>query len=261
MLSANVLDNSAPQDVTRFQFCSGSQIITTKMTIQRTWSTPIVPRLGCMLGLTLPAGLKIEIKGKRVGDGSFAYNLGGNSLSEVVTELDDGSFATLWAFDAGLTAIIGNEISIYNNLAGSTVLTASQEFEIGECDTFQGILPAKGVRTNWSRDYTGIATINASVNQQPHTLPHREARQQGLSIIFDDTDTGSWYKLIGARIARKQTIMVLPRWRNPDGSINSQMLHQSAIFGYCSKFGSAKTLGDSTNICSVDLEISEYPPK
>jgi len=74
----------------------------------------------------------VTIKGKRSGDSNFPYLLGGNSQTSVVVQLDDGSRAIIWAFDAGLTPIIGYEIAMYPALS----VTSSELFEIGEARIF-----------------------------------------------------------------------------------------------------------------------------
>jgi len=109
----------------------------------------------------MPVGTVVTIKGKRSGDSNFPYLMGGNGQMTQVVQLDDGSRGIIWAFDAGLTPIVGYEIAMYNT-AG---ITASQLLEIGEARIFQGYQPMRGIQEKWTPSFDNILAPQTTVNR------------------------------------------------------------------------------------------------
>jgi len=255
-----VLDNSAPSDVTRFTWSATSTAV---VTLQALWSTPIVPRCGVFLGTTLPVGMVVTIKGKRSGDSNFPYLLGGNSQTSVVVQLDDGSRAIIWAFDAGLTPIVGYEIAMYPPSGG--VITASELFEIGEARIFQGYRPGRGIQEKWTPGFDNIQAPPTTVNRQKHTVNHRYNHTD--SIILGVADELSAYTSDNGDIslnrfahicAAHQTMLFIPV-AYVNGILNTQMLHNTAIYGDASKIERPQYV--TNHHYQLALQINEYPPQ
>lgn len=253
---AIVLDNSSPADITQIVVPSG----VTTFTLQALWSGAITPRCACLLGVTLPLGTIVTIKGKRApGESGFPYVLGGNSQTTSVIQLDDGSSAVIWAFDALLDQILGYEITFTNGMAGLT-----GTWNIGEARIFQGYRPGRGIQEKWSPGFDNIQNPAMTVNRQPHVVNHRYNHND--SVIFGvanekvawTSDNGDISLNRFAHIAAShQTLLAIPA-AYVNGVLNAQMLANTAIYGYASKVQRPQYV--TNHYYQMSMDFVEYPP-
>ncbi len=231
-----LLHDFEPAERVRLAFNdSGSQTTATTTAVTATRVGAFVPRVGCILGLRgVPAGLKLELRGRRPADGGFTYELGGNALTQRTVEFPDGTVGAWWVLDAGLDAIIGYELQVYNDVAGGTVLEAEAELEIGQIV----VAPALDVpiELGWSYSYrSGSAarrTLGAQVQRVART-PFRVTRLKPSVGSAAAAHGGGlpggedWQRLL-ARLSRVPFSAVVPR------IIDNDEVQRQAAFGFVS---------------------------
>jgi hypothetical protein len=127
-----MLHDRKPGEPVLLEWAAGEQTLTTTTVITATRSAAFVPRLAVLLGSNLPAGLRVELHGRRPEDAGYDYGLGGNSATQRLVRLWGGSVGAWWALSDGLDPITGYGLTLYNDADGSLALDASEEFELGQ---------------------------------------------------------------------------------------------------------------------------------
>lgn len=217
-----LLHDFEPAEQVRLAFAAGAQTIgtTTAITGQRVGA--LVPRVACILGLTVPIGLRVEIIGKRAADSSYTYDLGGNSQTQRVVEFADGTRGVWWLFDAGLDPIVGWQISLYNDVGGVVALDAEAQIEIGQIIvTAAADIPHE---LGWSYGYRSTSLRRRTLAAQLQHVSRTAYRQTRLKPVYDNEAAAhgaglagaeDWQRLL-ARFARRPFSVVVPRVLNTD---------------------------------------------
>jgi len=203
--------------------------------------------------------------GRRISDSGFVYNLGGNSQSQTVVTLADGSNAIIWVFDPALTAIAGIEITIVNNADGSTPLTASQVFALGEIGIFQGYQPPRGMQIKWMPGLDNLLAVPVSVNRQPHKVAHRYNRTLDLRFgidrganVFGNPPSDMSFDRFSYIAANRETLLAIPIWRDLTAALDTSMIHSTALFGYATKIGKPQHI--ENGLYDMAMSFAEFPP-
>ncbi len=216
-----LLHDNEPGEKVRFEWDdTDPQTTSTAVAIQALRVSAFVPRAGCLLGVTLPVGLKVEIRGRRAIDAGYTYELGGNALTQRVVEFDDGTRGLLWVFDDGLDAIVGYEVKLFNDVAGSLAIEPEQIFEIGQVRVGPGVsIPHE---LGWSARPTDPSifrrTLGAAV-QRVHRRGFRTAKLRPAWGRVDAARGGAlaggmdWQQLLGI-LARDPFCLVFARWQD-----------------------------------------------
>lgn len=153
--------------------------------------------------------------------------------------------------DVGLTAIIGYQLAIYNDVNGSTHFTASQYIYPGESDVFCG-LDFKIKDNQLNADYDGLPPELRTANQQPRIVPVRPYRTNDAVSIPVELSTAigtsssaypSYEQLMALSIAG-DSVALIPSWQDSSGNLDAWKLHQLAIFGVPRKLGRPQSVGD-----------------
>lgn len=238
------LSDGNPGVLTAFRWLStGSPAISDYVALRADWTGAITARGAWLLALSLegsafPKGVKFEVRGKRAGDFSYPYDLGGNSLTEVSHELRDGSIGVGWRFDEGLTPLVGIEIRIFNDLAGATWADADTYVRIGEADAAEGV--AACVAPGWGvdrRDQTEVQRTRGSQFHEVERVSFDEVEVSLAPATGDDAfrqglDTGSDYQRINALLTRARArAMVYVLTEDSNGAFSSEDLHATMWFG------------------------------
>lgn len=259
-----VLDNSSPASITVLNWSSAAQTTASACTLQASWQSPIVPGCLAFLGVSIPVGVPVTVKGRRPADVSFSYGLGGNSQSSVVQQLDDGSAAVIFAFDGFLDACVGYELTITNNVGGNTIIQPSQQLYIGESRIFQGFRPGRGIQEKWAPGFDNLMNPAISVNRQPHVVDHRYNHVD--SVLFGaDNEAAYWIQNNGqiscnrfAHIAATHaTLLAIPA-AYVNGVLQPNMLANSAIYGYADKIQRPQYM--TNHYYQMAMSFVEYPP-
>lgn len=240
---ASALFNGRPADATRVQWLSGAQTTASVVQIQATWSKAIVPGIVGLFGLNLlglasSAGLKFVFMGQRVGDTGFPYVLGGNTALVRSVTRSDGSTCAIGVCDAGLTPIIGLQMSIYNDQNGAANIAASQNIDLGDL----WVSPSfdADIEADWKLSFVDKMNSNVStrtsINWQPWTVPYPPARTLSASkknMQFSDAyvdGTNPCYQTMRTLAGNGQVSVQIPRW-GKSGAVDAASVHATAVFG------------------------------
>ena len=254
--STDALVDGSPGSVTRFTWASGAQTTSTTVTLTQVFTAQTVVRCLCLLGTTLPVGLKVEVKGKRAIDGGYTYDLGGNSLTQHIVEFPDGSRGAWWVFNEGLDAVTGIRVTLYNDVGGATSLSASDEFDIGELAPFQGIDVC--IRRTLQDTIVDPSRLRRSPNNQPNKLFRRPYRV--LRMDFAPRASVTDLRTLRYDLATTVSCAVIPIYLVAGTTtLDTDVLHETAMYG---------TMTDPISIVAVSdgrywegsMAFEEYPP-
>lgn len=252
------LYNGRTADQTACQWGGNTQNITNCINIQRTWTSgAIVPSVITLRGLTgVPVGAVVVVTGQRVGDSGFPYALGGNSATGVTIQFADGSIGVVIVCDAGLTAIQGYQVSIFNNVGGSIFITtaasATYVMLIGETLCYQGYIPPQNVQYDWAFGYDGLPVVRQSTNNQQWVLASRPWETLQITLCaanFSQTfgaigsPTAITYDTLSALLVTGVLCGCIVRTTDTTGALDLWAIHALSIFGIATLVGKPKPLG------------------
>lgn len=249
-----LLQNGAPAEATRVRWLSsGAPAIGQYVEIQALWPVAAPIRVLALLGLqylagadsplvysiaaALPAGVKIEVRGRRVGDPAYTYALGGNALTQRTLRLPNGSAAAWFVVDADNDPLIGVAFRIYNDVNGATWADSSTFVDIGE-----GVInPAVEVcgRPGWSVRLVDPTQKQRTLGSQVHKVArraYREARLQLSPATLAETrgeglSNGQDFETIENALSGAVPAVVVPHYLGESGTFDDLELHRTALFG------------------------------
>jgi hypothetical protein len=249
-----------PGERVRIQWPSGTQTTGATVGVQFTRSQSVVPVGGGLRGLRgIPAGTKVVVTGKRAADAGFAYALGGNSATARTVALPGGDVGITWAFDAGLDAIIGAQVLIYNDVNGSASIAAEASIEIGTPVVGGGIDFV--IQADWTLDgkdpSISSRTLGSQLNRvlrpgyrvltctPAYVKTEEEARGGGLS-------DGSDWQTVGAALRRDPYVLAIARVDSSDE------IQRTSIFGAVTRLPAVQHL-DGALYQPSQLVVEEIP--
>lgn len=254
--STDQLFDSQPGSVTRCTAVSGAQTTASVTKIQLTFTSATAIRILTMLGVTLPTGLKVTVAGKRTGDSGYPYALSGNALTQRLVTFADGSVGAWWVFPAANTALVGLEISLFNDVGGSSPLSASYEFDIGEIGAFQGL----DVRVK--RTLKDSLEDPSRLRRSPANQPNKFFRRPYRVLAADITPVASITALRSLRytLATTTTCAFIPQFVTPGTTtLDPDLLHETAMFGTMTAPLNFDTIADGL-YWQGSMQFQEYPP-
>lgn len=225
------LDDMAPAEAAMLTWPSGAQTTSTAITESATTVRQFVPRVGAMLGVSVQPGLRVEIRGRRAADDGYTYNLGGNSLTQRLVRMPDGSSGCIWIFDAGLDPIIGRQVTIYNDAGGVAVITAEQDVSIGEIVIAPAlqICQSLGQQEAWT-DPSIMRRSMASQVSRVRRSAYRTLRIQGAPMLGSAWVDGGWQDIQASLSASPYTLLV-------SHESDYEMAQRTSMFGVASGLG------------------------
>lgn len=204
------LSNSQPSEQTVISgVADSSPIIGEYIDIRADWAVPQGLGAVGILNLSCPAGTRIEVTGRRVGDGGYARDLGGNSDSR--TQLVEGRVQLIVVCTDPELDYIGVQIRIYNDAGGVTWADDNTDLLIGEivpCATTT--LCARPAR---SRGRSSRSTRDRASNGALHIYPHGEYRTESVSIIGTVAEAYKGALAGGVDFQRLQEMQDAPKYR------------------------------------------------
>lgn len=256
------LDNSQPSEQTVISGVSDNSPTTTDhLDITVDWAAPQGVGVVALLNLSCPAGVLVEVKGRRLGDGSYARDLGGNSETRTV-QIADGRVQAVIATTATETDYIGVRISIYNDANSVTWANEDTDLLIGEiCVYATTNLCAKPART---RGRSNRSQKERASNGALHVYPRGDYRTESLSIMgtIGDAYKGEldggvdFAKLQAMQDAYRYRAFVIPRGANDYGTgPDYDLIQQKAMF--CLVLWGQITEEEGRMRASVPLELEE----
>ena len=226
---AAALSDRSPASATRITWPTGTQTIATTCTVTAAFAEQPV-RCVALLGTNLPAGLKVELRGKRVGDSGYTYGLGAASLTQKLASRVEGGTGAVWVFPASNDALIGLEIRLYNDAGGSLALTASQAFDVGEIVISDG---AGVVITNdWTLGGKATSRLDRTLGSQiAHVQRTGYRTLEATPILGNDADArsggldnGSDWQALAASLRSNPFVLAIAR-TDATGNIQTTSLY------------------------------------
>jgi len=263
------LNSGIVSDATAVQWLSGVQSTASFIKLQCLWATPqpvrIIPLLD-MFGL--PAGTKIQVRGRRQSDSDFTYSLGGNSLTQRLFGFDDGSTGMVVIADAANDPLVGYEARIFNDVNGATALTAGQYIYPGEIDALQGWETVAGIKREFDQKFENGPAETRSTNNQPKMLPARKNRVEPITLsnVNFATAYGSSggtvvsYNKLANLLSDGDVCCVIRQWQDSAGALDPYMLHQMFVYGVARDVEPPQKDG-SNNRYVMSLKCAESPPR
>jgi hypothetical protein len=231
------LHNRNPGDKTRVLLPGAATI-----TITATRDTPIVPRVGALLGLVgVPAGTRASIAGKAV-DGSV-IDLGGNSATQRTAMLPDGSISIWWVFDDGLPACVGYALTLYSDGALGTAIPGGAVLDIGEINIATAVcLPHE---PGWTQTRQNTATVARTLGGAVARVSRPHWRKMSIRPAWADhayargaaLAGGLSYESLLARLAGDPFVMLIEA---PD--LGADLIQSSGLFGVVTNMPSIQSL-------------------
>lgn len=227
----------------------GAPAIAHTVSITLTWAIATQVRVVAVLGLkNVPAGVKVEIYGKRPADAGTTYDFTGGNAGTVV-QLVDGSFAAWFVLPAAVEPVQKVEFRFYNDLAGATWATAATLVDAGELVAMPAVdIPHESDWNDEPVDPTDSATLTNSA--QPTSV-----RRQAYRRINATLTAGSAAEVRGAALANgmdwervraallgDQRCCCIPRWATTAGAVDVAALHRTALYG-TGRIGAIEHLG------------------
>lgn len=234
--SAPCLHNRDTSSPAIFTWPTGAQTLGTTVTIVATRAAGFAPRAAMMVGLSLPVGTKITVEG-RAAAGHGVLALGGNSTTQRTALMPDGTVGIMWVFDAGLAAIDGYTITIYNDVNLAVLIPAGSIQSIKEANVCPAVyMPhTRGWLSGRNDPYTKIVRRrggNVSVESLPSWRYVSMRIHHGNLAAFRQSglDNGLDYEKVLAILAKDRFVLVFDDTSTPD------LIQRSGLFGLCLKW-------------------------
>lgn len=246
------LHNRIPRERTRVRYTAGATTAS-KLVITATRPTPFSPRAGAMLSLVgVPVGTKVEIVGVAAAGGGL-FDIGGNSKSQRVGYLPDGSTGIVWDFNAGLVATVGYSLAIFNDVNGAAAFAADTLFEIGEIVVAPAVtLPHE---MGWGQGRVDPSKVDRTAGGSIARVRRPNWRKMTVRPLFGDEDqarsgaleNGLSYERLLSILADDPFVLVI---EEPDRG--AALIQSSALFGIVTK------LPDLNSVSGPYFQFQEF---
>ena len=243
------LADGRPDTITALRWLSGTQNTASVLRLRGDWSAAFTPGIVGLSNISLPAGTRIGVAFRRASDpaGTYPYMPAMHNSSQRIVEGPRGE-RTAWLLPkVGAQPVVGIEIQIYNDVNGSPGIVASSQCWIGEAVVCPVIDFCPAARP--SIEDIDPTTLKPSIPGIPFRRLNFAIRTDEQSRYF-----GDYARLIG-KIDRGQSAVYVMRWQNPDGSLDADMLHATAMIGHVTKLPSKQHEARdifSSGACVVD---------
>lgn len=247
----DALNDGKPSRSARLHWLTSAPALASCVTLTATWPVATSIRVIALLGLSVPAGTKIEIRGKRVGDAGPTFALGGNALTQRTVALPSGSVCAWFVVDAANPPLVGLEIRIFNDVSGAVVLDAGSYVDIGEA-VFMPAVDAD-LASDWRRTPIDPSVVSRTIGAQLNVVSRKSYRRLAVGLTPASVSTarngalanGMDWESLEALLLASQRCVAIPRWRAAgSGAIDSNELHRTAVYGVATPAGYQHLGGD-----------------
>lgn len=261
LTSQDALTDGKSARATRVEFIGGA--LTDFVAIRASWTSQTVLAGGWIIfDRQVPAGVRVEIRGKRLADAGYTYALGGNALTQRTVQRDDGTIAIAWVFDEGLDPVVGYEVHVFDDANG--LIYVDGYIDIGEI--FVGEGTEVNIRREFSHEIEDPTKTDYSIGNQPHVVERKRAEVIGIEIcpvIWDEAyRSGDSLRRLRERLVGGRDCAIIVAFREPAtghvGSIDYDTVQATTWFGKCTNLGSLRSVNEGA-YWSVDLTFRESP--
>lgn len=246
MVNAAALVDGQPASIARITGGAGNA------NVRADWSGAAPIRIVAALGLSCAPGTALTLTGKRSGDGGYPYVLGGNAATQAVMQLPDGSRAALFVLPEGNASLVGLQLAV-----------AAGQFDVGELVVMRAV--EIGIKPEWEFDRIDPSLSSRTIGGGINTVTRRSYRRLKVGFTADVLSkaragglvNGMDWDRLAVAVAGAARVIAVPRWRVADGTIDTDELHRTAIYGKASA-GAVSHLGG--NYYASGWSFEEVPP-
>lgn len=259
------LGNSQPSEQTVISaIASAAPTVAEYVDITCDWATPQPLGLVGLLNTSAPAGTKLLIEGRKLGDGGYGRNLGANSASQTVTTLPDGRRQAIILCDLPDDDFIGVRVRIYNDAVGVTWADDTTDLYVGEIAPYAAVHLCASVSRTRSRSTR--STRERASNAALHIAARGEYRSGSYTVlgtIAEAYTQGLAHDMDFARLQALQDgslyrALVVPRGLSDYGTATDyDLIQQTTLF--CAVSWGAMQEEEGMFRASAPLEIEEAP--
>lgn len=250
--AGSALVDGRPSRRSRIAWPAGTPTLTQSIQLRALWVAPTPIRIVALLGLGIPAGVHIELRGRRQADAGWTHILGGLALTQRTVQLPGGAVSHWLVLPHGLDPLVGLEWRIINDRAGSTWAAPGTPVDIGEMVA----MPAADLphERSWTLRLVDPTRITRSIGGQVSGAARTPWREATLGLAAADLlamrGGGLDWQAIEAAAAGGRRLVVIPRSSSPNE------LHRTALFGVAQIDESTHVGGD---LYGSRLTVSEVP--
>lgn len=256
LTSSAYLADGKPHQVTRCQWISGTQTTSsfTRITVTLTNPAGGSSSVGAIIvkGITgLPAGLRVVFNGDTANP-------------VFLTACPSGGLEAIYIPSSVLT-ITSFTVDFYNNVSGSTAVTASAIFQVGEIMGALRWASPFGMDADWKMQWVD-PSIQKNVGDNSAgriaRVPYRT-----LSIALSVVDLTNAYlspagqmnlQALGRVLAMSSRVLVIPRWQTAN-VLDQTIVNALAIFGGVLPNGIGALENDNGVWFKQAFQFREYP--
>lgn len=201
-------------------------------------------RVVCVLGLTLPAGLRIQLD---LVNGHPGLNVVA-TLSADTVQFADGTVGAWFVFPETVPVSNRVDLLIFNNVSGVASIAAGTTFEIGEVAAMSAL--DIEIERDWGDERIDPTESELSRDSQPLSVGRQPYRRYEFTLVADAANAvrgaglagGMDWNRLRAACSADARVIAVPRWRTPAGAVDSAALHATALYG-TARFGRVTHLG------------------
>ncbi len=190
-------------------------------------------RAVCVLGLTLPVGVRVQID---LISGHAGLNIVAQISSRAV-RFADGTVGAWFVFPANVASANRCDLLIFNDVSGAASIAAGTVFDIGEV----AAMPALQIEIEreWGDERIDPTESELSRDSQPLSVGRQSYRRYEMTLVADSAAAVrggglaggmDWDKLRAALLGDAR-VMAIPRWQTPAGAVDAAALHATAVYG------------------------------
>lgn len=255
------LSNSQPSEQTVISGLSDSDAdITDYIDIIADWAAPQALGVILLLNLSCPEGTRIVVTGRRLGDGGYTRDLGGNS-DYCTAETEDGRVQMIVYPSDAATDYIGIQVRVYNDANGVTWADDETDLLIGEIAPYATTKLCDAARRTQGRSQR--AATERAVNAALHAAWRGNFRS--LSLTIHGTVSEAYKRGLqgGVDIGMLRSMQddpmyraaILPRGVGEDGAPDYDLIQRTALFAWV-KWGQVQE-EEAMRRFSASLEVEE----
>lgn len=250
--NGSALVDGRPSRRSRIAWPGGAPSLTQSFDLRALWTAPTAIRIVALLGLGIPAGVRIEVRGRRQADAGWTYALGGAALTQRTVGLPGGAVCHWLVLPAGLDPLVGLEWRFFNDDDGAIWAGGGGPVDIGEIVA----MPAADLPhdRNWAMRLVDPSRLARSLGGQVSGVirtPWRELRcalsPVELALV---RGPGLDWQSIGASAAGGRRVALVPR------TVTPLELHRTAVYGVAEIAETGHLGGD---YYSSSITVSEVP--
>jgi hypothetical protein len=205
---------------------------------------PVQLRIICVLGLTLPAGVRVDVD---LVNGHAGLDVVA-TLSARAVRFADGTVGAWFVFPDTVAPVNRVDVVLFNDVSGAASIAAGAVFEIGEVAAMPAI--DIEIERDWGDERIDPTESELSRDSQPLSVGRQSYRRYEVTLVADAASAvrggglagGMDWNRLRSSCGADARVIAVPRWRTPSGAVDPTALHATALYG-TARFGRVSHLG------------------